>query len=185
MDEAPSVTLKCPILTLRDAGPDDSAAIAAIYGPEVLAGTASYEFAAPDPTEMRRRLTEVQAAGLPWLVAEHDGRVAGYAYASPFRTRPAYRHTVENSVYVAEWARGRSVASMLMGELISRCTALGHRRMVAVIGDRRNVASIALHRRHGFLEVGAIPGAGAKFGGWLDLMIMQRPLGDGSDLPPP
>lgn len=179
----PSPTQSGPFL--REATPDDAAEIAAIYAPEVLAGTASYEEAAPDAGEMARRMAEVRARGLPWLVAVLNGRIAGYAYAGPFRARPAYRHTVENSVYVADWARGNGIAGMLMADLIARCTDLGHRRMIAVIGDSRNLASAALHRRHGFAEVGVIPGAGAKFGGWLDLLIMQRALGDGNTTAPP
>ena len=186
-------------LVIRRAVTADAVAMATIYGPEVLEGTASYEFTAPDAAEMARRLAEVEAKGLPWLVAELPpgadtgpagreplpGGIAGYAYASPFRARPAYRHTVENSVYVARGARGLGVARTLMTALIDRCTDQGHRRIIAVLGDRRNTASLRLHEQLGFQPVGVIPGAGAKFGDWLDLVILHRPLGPGSDTPPP
>ncbi len=172
---------------LRDAGPADAAGILAIYGPRVIDGTASYEEAPPSLEEMGRRMADVAARGLPWLVAElpeAPGRVAGYAYAGPFRTRSAYRHTVENSVYVADWAQGHGLGRLLLASLIDRCAALGYRRMVAVIGEKANAASVALHARLGFVEAGVIPGCGFKHGRWLDLYIMQRPLGDGARTPP-
>lgn len=165
-----------PPLAVREAGPDDAAAIAAIYAPAVLHGTASYEEEPPDAAEMARRLAEVQAKGLPWLVAVEGERVLGYAYASPFRTRPAYRFTIENSVYVAEGAQGRGVGRLLMLALLERCRALGFRKVVAVIGDRRNEGSVRLHRALGFTQAGVLPGIGVKFGQELDLVLMVRDL---------
>lgn len=173
---------------LRDARPEDAAGILAIYGPRVLDGTASYEEAPPGLEEMGRRMADVAARGLPWLVAElpdAPGRVAGYAYAGPFRSRSAYRYTVENSVYVADWAQGRGLGRTLLGALIDRCTVLGYRRMIAVIGEKANAGSVALHAALGFVEAGVLPGCGYKHGRWLDLYLMQRPLGDGADSPPP
>lgn len=181
--------MNAPII--RDAVGDDAADILAIYAPHVIAGTASYEEEPPTVAEMGDRLRAVADRGLPWLVAEvadapgkEAVRVAAYAYAGPFRTRSAYRHTVENSVYVAEWAQGRGLGRTLMERLIDRCAALGHRRMVAVIGDASNGPSVALHRALGFAPVGIVPGCGHKHGTWLDLMIMQRPLGPGAMTPP-
>lgn len=165
-----------PPLTVRQATAADAAAIAAIYAPAVLHGTASYEEEPPDAAEMARRVAEVQGKGLPWLVAAEGDRVLGYAYASPFRTRPAYRFTIENSVYVAEGAQGRGVGRRLMQELLERCRALGFRKVVAVIGDRRNEGSVQLHRSLGFAEAGVLPGIGVKFGQELDLMLMVRAL---------
>lgn len=172
------------IFDLRPAQLADVPALLQIYRPQVLEGTASYETDPPDEAEFARRLTAVQAEGLPWLVAAADGQALGYAYASPFRSRPGYRYTVENSVYVGENARGMGVGRGLLQRLINECTSLGFRRMVAVIGDRRNTASIALHRAAGFVEVGVVPAAGFKHGEWLDWLLMQRPLGEGAETKP-
>jgi len=177
-----------PIL-LRPAVPADAPALARIYAPHVLDGVASYETVPPDAAAMESRLAAVLAAGLPWLVAveaagEQAGAIRGYAYATPFRTRSAYRWTVENSVYVAVGQQGRGIGRMLLAQLVEICTGSGYRRMIAVIGDAGNAASIALHRGLGFVEAGVIPGAGCKHGRWLDLLIMQRPLGAGSDSVP-
>ena len=170
--------------TLRAATAGDIAAIAAIYRPAVLHGTASFELEPPDEAEMLRRFTAVTEAGYPYFVAELDGRVAGFAYASAYRTRPAYRFTVEDSVYIAPEAQGKGVGAMLLKALIETCTAEGYRLMVAVIGDSRNHASITLHRSAGFTFCGTIHSVGYKFGRWLDSVIMELPLGDGDRTTP-
>ncbi len=159
---------------IRDASPSDAEAVAAIYAPEVLHGFASFEEVPPDAEEMRRRMTSVAEKGLPWLVFNKDGTVAGYAYASPFRLRSAYRFTVENSVYVAEHARGRGVARLLMQELIGRCSSLGLKQMIAAVSGGN--ASIRLHAACGFREIGRYEQVGFKHGRWCDVVLMQRAL---------
>ena len=169
---------------IRAAVPSDLAAIAAIYRPEVLGGTATYEVDPPDVAEFARRREAVLAAGLPWLVAEIEGNVVGYAYAGPFRPRAAYRWSVENSIYVAASAKGRGVGSLLLDQLVANVTARGFRQMIAVIGDSQNVASVRLHERAGFTIAGTYRAIAFKHGRWLDSLHMQRPLGDGSTSPP-
>ena len=166
-------------LTVRDARPDDIASITAIYAESVANGRGTFELEAPDETEMAARLAVVEALGLPRLVLDIDGAVAGYAYAGPFRTRQAYRYMVEDSIYVAPWARGRGVAGALLDALIVRCEVMGLRQMVAVIGDAENVGSIALHRTRGFTDAGVFKAAGWKHNDWRDVVFMQRALGDG------
>jgi len=166
--------------TIRAAGGGDIAAITAIYRPAVLTGTASFELDPPDAAEMLRRFRSIVDGGYPYLVAELEGRVAGYAYANAYRPRPAYRFTVEDSVYVAPDLQGRGVGSALLSALIGACTLEGFRLMVAVIGDASQHASIALHRRAGFAPCGTLHAIGYKFGRWLDTVLMERPLGDGS-----
>jgi phosphinothricin acetyltransferase len=170
--------------TVRAATTADIAAIAAIYRPAVLHGTASFELEPPDEAEMLRRFTAVTAAGYPYFVATLDERVVGYAYASAYRTRPAYRFTVENSVYIAPDAQGKGVGGALLKMLVAASTAKGYRLMVAVIGDSRNFASIALHRSAGFKFCGTIHSVGYKFGRWLDSVIMELPLGEGDTSAP-
>lgn len=171
--------------TIRDAVPVDIAAITAIYRPEVTGGTATFELEPPDEAEMARRFATITGAGFPYLVAELDGQVAAYAYAQAFRARPAYRFTVEDSIYVAAEAQGRGVGKVLLGALVGRCTALGFRQMIAVIGDSaRQAPSIALHRSLGFELVGRLPAVGYKHGRWLDSVQMQRALGAGDGSPP-
>jgi phosphinothricin acetyltransferase len=164
---------------LRPATAADIAAIAAIYGPAVLHGTASFELDPPDEAEMLRRFQAVTGAGYPYFVATLDGRVVGYAYANAYRARPAYRFTVEDSVYIAPEAQGKGVGKLLLKALIEASTARGYRLMVAVIGDSRNQASITLHRNAGFTFCGTIHSVGHKFGRWLDSVIMELPLGEG------
>ena len=171
-------------LTVRDAHPDDIAAITAIYAESVANGRGTFELEAPDKTEMTARFAAVEALGLPRLVVEIDGALAGYAYAGPFRTRQAYRYMVEDSIYVAPWARGRGVAGALLDALIVRCEAMGLRQMVAVIGDSENVGSIALHRRRGFTDAGVFKAAGWKHDDWRDVVFMQRALGGGGATAP-
>jgi phosphinothricin acetyltransferase len=172
-----------PSFVLRDAAPGDLTAIQAIYAPEVLHGSASFETEAPDLAEMRRRYDTLTGGRYPYLVAADDSGVLGYAYAGPYRTRPAYRFTVENSIYVAQRARGRGVGRALLARLIAECEARGFRQMVAVIGDSANLPSIRLHAALGFAEVGVIANVGWKHGRWLDSVLMQRALGPGADTP--
>jgi phosphinothricin acetyltransferase len=139
----------------------------------------------PDEAEMMSRFKAITGNGFPYLAAEADGHVAGYAYAGPYRPRPAYRYTVENSVYLDPAYYRRGIGSALLNELISQCTARGFRQMIAVIGDSANAASIALHRRAGFAMIGTHPNVGFKFGRWLDSVQMQLALGEGSTTRPP
>ncbi|HXQ51024.1 MAG TPA: GNAT family N-acetyltransferase [Stellaceae bacterium] len=170
---------------LRDAASDDLPEIARIYGHHVLTGLASFEDEAPGEAEMRRRHQDVLARGLPWLVACYgEGAVKGYAYAAPYRQRSSYRYTLEDSIYVAPDAIRRGIGRALLTALIERCTALGYRQLVAVIGDSANVPSIALHGRLGFGRVGVLPATGWKFGRWVDSVLMQRALGDGDTTDP-
>ncbi len=172
-------------IRVRGATPDDLVAIAAIYAHHVRHGLASFEETPPEPMEMERRFQAIVTRGLPYLVAEQDdGEVQGYAYAGPYRARPAYRYSVENSVYVAPGALGKGLGKALLEELIRRCTDLGYRQMVAIIGDSKNWSSIRLHETFGFRHAGALSAVGFKFGRWVDSVILQRALGDGeSNLP--
>lgn len=165
--------------TIRDATEADVPAIATIYAEHVLHGNASFEEVPPDEAEIARRMRDIRDRGFPYLVCEAEGRVAGYAYAGPYRTRSAYRFTVENSVYVASDATGRGVGTKLLAELIARCKAGPWRSIVAIIGDSANHPSINLHRRFGFEHVGTIRNAGFKHGRWLDSVIMQLDLRSG------
>ena len=169
---------------IRDAGAADIAAIAAIYAVEVTDFVNTYEYEVPDEAEMLRRMQDILARGFPYLVAEIDGQVAGYAYANTYRSRIAYQWTVENSVYVDARFQGRGVGSALLQALIDACTARGYRQMVAVIGEPTNTASIKLHERFGFHLVGVFQGLGRKHGRWLDTVQMQRALGEGADSAP-
>jgi len=170
--------------TIRPADASDIPGILAIYADAVLTGTATWEIDPPDAAEMARRREAILAAGYPYLVAVSDGRVLGYAYANSYRPRAAYRFTVENSIYVADDAKGRGVGKALMAALIEDCAARGFRQMVAVIGDSANAASIGLHRSAGFAMIGTAPAVGFKFGRWLDQILMQRALGEGAETVP-
>ncbi len=171
-------------ITIRDAGEADLAAIQAIYAHHVLTGLGSFEETPPDLAEMRRRRAEILSHGLPYLVAEAGGRIIGYAYAGRFRPRSAYRYSVEDSIYVAPDAQRRGVGRRLLKELIERCTKLGYRQMVAVIGDSANAGSIGVHLAAGFAEVARLPAIGFKFGRWVDSVMMQRALGEGQSTLP-
>jgi L-amino acid N-acyltransferase YncA len=164
-------------VSIRPSQDADIATIAAIYGHHVLHGVASFEEVPPDPAEIARRRTEILARRLPYLVAEESGRVVGFCYASLYRARSAYRFTVEDSIYVDEASLGRGVGRALLGTLVERCTALGYRQMIAVIGGSDQWPSIGLHRALGFAGVGLLPAVGAKFGRWIDVVLMQRALG--------
>ncbi|MBB5206109.1 phosphinothricin acetyltransferase [Inhella inkyongensis] len=169
---------------IRPSQDGDLDAITTIYADAVLNGTGTFELDAPDATEMQRRRQEVLARGLPYLVAEQQGRILGYAYANWFRPRAAYRFCVEDSVYLAPDARGQGVGGLLLTELIARCTQAGARQMLAVIGDSANAGSIGLHRSLGFAEAGVLRHSGWKFGRWLDVVMMQRELGLGATQDP-
>lgn len=172
------------ILQLRDATADDLAAITALYRREVEEGTATFETTAPSIGEMARRLAAVEGHGLPWLVAEVDDRFAGYAYASPFRPRPAYRYGVEISIYVETAARGRGVGRGLLEALIGRVRERGLRHVIGAISDSTtSEASIGLHRALGFRDAGVYRQVGWKFGRWLDVTLMQLDL-DPNGAPP-
>jgi L-amino acid N-acyltransferase YncA len=163
---------------LRDATPEDMAQVQAIYSFYVTRSAASFEEEPPSVEEMMRRHGEIVRRGMPYLVAVDHGEVVGYTYAGPWRPRSAYRYTLEDSIYVAPFVQGRGVGRALLGSLIERCTEMGYRRMVAVIGDSANQSSIALHRALGFRQEGVLRGVGLKFGRWVDVVMMHRVLGD-------
>lgn len=170
---------------LRDIHEDDLAEVHAIYTHHVLNGLGSFELTPPSVEDMRQRMAAVLDRGLPYLVAVADASIAGFAYVGTFRPRPAYRFTVEDSVYVVPAMQGRGIGQALLGELIERCTEFGLRQMIAVIGDSGNLASIRLHERLGFTRTGLLPAVGFKFGRWVDIVFMQRGLGpDQRALPP-
>ncbi len=166
-----------PLVRAAEAG--DIAAITAIYGHAVLHGTGTFEIDPPDASEMAARHARVVAGGYPHLVASDGARVLGFAYASAYRERPAYRFTVEDSIYVGADARGRGVGKALLSALIERTAFVGFRQMIAVIGDSSNTGSIALHRAAGFRFAGQLASSGWKAGRWLDVVLMQRALGTG------
>lgn len=171
-------------MQIRPARPDDCPAIAEIYAHHVLHGTASYETVPPDAAEMARRMERVLGSGWPWLVAEQaDGTLLGYAYASQFRDRAAYRFVCEDSIYIRLDARGQGLGKALLAALIEACTAGGFRQMIAVIGGAEP-ASEALHASLDFTLAGRLSGIGRKHGRWLDTLYMQRTLGAGSTQPP-
>jgi len=176
-----------PVVQVRPAELADIPAITDIYRPAVLRGTASFELEPPSEEEMARRFGTITSQGYPYLVAEGEGTgPLGYAYAGPYRTRPAYRFTVENSVYVAPGSHRRGVGRLLLAGLVAECTDRGFRQMIAIIGDSGEAASIGLHRSLGFTFCGVIHSVGLKHGRWLDSVIMQRALGDGDrSLPEP
>ena len=162
----------------------DVAAITRIYEHAVRHGTASFEIEPPGDAEMARRQDALVAGGYPFLVAERGGEVLGYAYAGPYRARPAYHWTVEDSVYVAPEAQQRGVGRALLERLLAEAEVHGFRQMIAVIGDRAQTASIALHQATGFHFVGTFEAVGFKFDRWLDSVLMQRSLGPGASIAP-
>ena len=169
---------------IRDAEEADMEAVQAIYARHVLHGLATFEETPPSVEELLSRRASVLMSGLPYLVAELEGKIAGYAYATAYRPRPAYRFTIEDSVYVAEGLGGRGIGSALLGELIARCEKGPWRQMLAVVGNSGNEGSIALHKRMGFREVGILRSVGFKLGQWVDTVLMQRPLGEGDESAP-
>jgi phosphinothricin acetyltransferase len=171
-------------MIVRDATASDASAMADIYGHNAIHGTGTFEEAPPTAPEMAARLDAVRERGMPWVVVEEDGRVLGYAYAGPYRTRSAYRYTAEDSVYVANDAQGRGVGKAALKAVIAACEAMGLRQLVAVIGDADNAGSVALHRSLGFEPCGALSNVGYKHGRWLDVVLMQKALNGGAGSAP-
>jgi L-amino acid N-acyltransferase YncA len=173
-----------PPLLIRPSSDADLAAIARIYGHAVQHGTGTFELEVPDETEISRRRADVLDKGLPWLVAERAGSVLGYAYANHFRPRRAYRFCLEDSIYLDPDARGHGIGRLLLAELLAQCEALGARQMLAVIGDAANAGSVGVHRACGFEDAGVLKAAGWKFERWLDVVLMQKSLGQGATTAP-
>jgi phosphinothricin acetyltransferase len=171
-------------MLVRPVAAQDLPAIQSIYAHHVMYGLASFEEVPPAVEEMRRRFEDILARGLPYLAAEQDGEVLGYGYCSLYRSRSAYRYTLEDSIYVKEGRQGRGVGKAVLAELIARCTALDYRQIIAVIGDSANAASIRLHASLGFLRVGVLRSTGLKFGRWVDSVYMQLALGAGDSTKP-
>jgi phosphinothricin acetyltransferase len=166
-------------LDIRPTAAADLPAITGIYEHAVRYGTATFELISPDLTEMTRRFDALMEGGFPYFSASLEGRVVGYAYAGAYRPRPAYRFTVENSVYLLPAIHRRGIGLQLLQRLIAECESRGYRQMIAVIGDSANAGSIGVHAKCGFQLIGTHPGVGFKFGRWLDTVMMQRALGDG------
>lgn len=178
---APSTT---PEFIVRDTSAEDMPAIQAIYAKQVLQGLATFEEEPPTTEDLLSRRDVILRAGLPYLCAERDGRVIGYSYAAAHRPRPAYRYTVEDSVYVDEDMHGLGAGRTLLEAIVAQCEIGPWRQMIAVIGDTSNAGSIALHKRLGFRHVGTLNAVGFKLGRWVDTVIMQRPLGPGGSAEP-
>ncbi len=172
------------IPSIRSAEDRDTAAVTAIHAHHVLHGSASFETTPPDAAEMARRRMALVDGGYPYLVAEQDGTLLGYAYAGAYRPRAAYRDTVEDSIYLHPDAMGRGIGSQLLPALIQACEARCFRQMVAVVGDSANLPSIHVHERHGFRRVGTLEAVGHKNGRWLDIVLLQRTIGPGATIPP-
>ncbi|WP_295136036.1 GNAT family N-acetyltransferase [uncultured Reyranella sp.] len=173
-------TMMRTAVEIRDAREGDMRFVQEIYAHHVLHGLASFEEEAPGVVEMIDRRENVLKLGLPYLVAEMDGRIVGYSYASLYRPRPAYRHTIEDSVYVRDGFAGNGIGRELLSTLIRRCEGGSWRQMLAVIGDSANAGSIGLHGSQGFRQIGKLDAVGFKFGRWVDSILMQRPLGKGA-----
>jgi L-amino acid N-acyltransferase YncA len=171
-------------LEIRPTVAADLPFITAIYDHAVRFGTATFELIPPDLAEMTRRFDALMDGGFPYLVAALKGRVVGYAYAGAYRPRPAYRFTVENSVYLEPAIQRRGIGLQLLQRLIAESESRGYRQMIAVIGDSANAGSIGVHTRCGFQMIGTHPNVGFKFSRWLDTVMMQLPLGDGADTLP-
>jgi phosphinothricin acetyltransferase len=169
---------------IRPTVPGDIGAITRIYADAVLNGTASFEIEPPDEAEMLRRQTTLLKNGYPYFTAEIEGVVAGYAYAGPYRARPAYNWSVEDSVYVAPDMHRKGIGGLLLTRLVTESERRGYRQMIAVIGDSAQTASIAVHERTGFRHIGTLRSVGFKHGKWLDTVLMQRALGGGNSTAP-
>jgi phosphinothricin acetyltransferase len=171
-------------LAIRPSREEDIAAITAIYAHHVLHGTGTFETEPPSPADMTSRRADVLAKNLPYLVAEEDGKVLGFAYCNWFKPRPAYRFSAEDSIYVAESARGKGLGAKLLAALSQAAEAAGVRKLIAVIGDSANAGSIGVHRSQGFTHVGVLKDCGWKFGEWRDVVLMEKVLGEGSTTRP-
>ena len=165
-----------PQPAVRAAVPADAERVAAIFAHYVTTSVATFEEVALTAGQWRERLADRAARNLPFVVAEADGSVCGYAYASPWRPKPAYRYTVEDSVFLAPGCTGRGIGSALLGTLLAGCAAAGARQVIAVIADTGSDASAALHRRFGFTQAGLLSGVGRKHGRWIDTLLMQKEL---------
>lgn len=171
-------------MNIRPIIPADTAAVQAIYAHHVLHGTGTFEEDPPTVSDIQSRIASVAGRGLPYLIAEIDGAIAGFAYAGPFRLRAAYRYTAEDSIYVAPGFIGQGVGRRLLEAVITECEMLGLHQLVGVIGDSANGASIGVHKACGFELMGVLPGLGFKHGRWLDVVWMQKPLNGGADIAP-
>lgn len=172
------------MITIRPSADSDVPAISAIYGHHVLHGTGTFETTPPTEAEMAARRADVLGRGLPYLVAQQDGRVLGFAYCQWFKPRPAYRFSAEDSIYLHPDAAGQGLGRRLLGELQAQAQAAGVRKLIAVIGDSGNAASIGVHRALGFAEAGLIRSCGWKFGRWLDIVLMDKAIGAGDTTAP-
>ncbi|WP_213955548.1 MULTISPECIES: GNAT family N-acetyltransferase [unclassified Variovorax] len=172
------------MLTIRPSRDEDVAAITAIYAHHVLHGTGSFETEPPTEADMTGRRTDVLSKNLPYLVAEQDGEVVGFAYCNWFKPRPAYRFSAEDSIYIAESARGQGLGAKLLAELTLAAEAVGVRKLIAVIGDSANLGSVGVHRAQGFGHVGVLKDCGWKFGQWRDIVLMEKVIGQGSTTNP-
>ena len=170
--------------TIRPSTDADLPAMTAIYAHHVLHGTGTFETTPPSESELAARRADVLAKGLPWLVAEEGGQILGYAYCQWFKPRPAYRFSAEDSIYLHPEAAGKGLGKTLLAELARQAEALGIRKLIAVIGDSNNAGSIGVHRTLGFTPVGAFKSCGWKFGKWLDIVLMEKTLGEGDTTPP-
>lgn len=170
---------------IRASNESDIPAITAIYRHHVLHGTGTFEIDPPSEQDMTARRADVLSRGLPYLVAEgDDGRILGFSYANWFKPRPAYRFSAEDSIYVADCARGQGVGRLLLQALCDQAQAAGVRKLLAVIGDSANAGSIGVHRATGFSEIGVMRSMGWKFGRWLDIVLMEKTLGEGDTTAP-
>lgn len=172
------------MLLIRPSRDEDLPAITAIYAHHVLHGTGTFETEPPSIADMTTRRADVLSKGLPYLVAGHDGRLAGFAYGNWFKPRPAYRYSVEDSIYLAPDLRRKGLGRALLAELLTRCETADIRKVMAIIGDSANAGSIGVHRALGFVRVGTIASCGWKFGAWRDVVIMEKTLGAGDTKPP-
>lgn len=169
---------------IRPSRDEDIPAITAIYAHHVCHGTGTFETEAPASNDMAARRADVLSKGLPYLVAEQDGKILGFAYGNWFKPRPAYRYSVEDSIYLAPGLQPKGLGRALLAELLARCEAVGIRKVMAIVGDSANAGSVGLHRALGFTQVGIIEACGWKFGAWRDIVILQKTLGSGSTEPP-
>ena len=169
---------------IRPSRDEDVEAITAIYAHHVLHGTGTFEITAPSAEDMAQRRADVLHKGLPYLVLEHEGQVLGFAYCNWFKPRPAYRYSAEDSIYLAPQTTGRGWGKALLAELAAHAQRAGVRKLIAVIGDSGNAGSIGVHRSNGFQHAGVIKSAGWKFDRWLDIVLMDKPLGAGNTTPP-